>query len=83
MGDSPEDAAWKQDLKVQLLGGAPADGQATLVVHLHVVPHVVGAGNGSGVVYLQQTHKKTPNACFYGEKLRCREKRKTSLTVSV
>lgn len=50
----PENAAWEEDLVVQLLRGAPLDHRALLIVHFHVLPYVVGGRNRTHVVDLQR-----------------------------
>lgn len=59
MLDWPQNTAWEQDLIVQLLGGPTFDYGALLVIHVDVVPHVVGGGNRTDVVDLQPTTAET------------------------
>lgn len=59
MRHTPEDAAWEQDLIVQLLGGSSTDGHTLLIVHLNMVPHVVGGGNWADMIYLQHRQRES------------------------
>lgn len=55
----PEYTAREQDLIVHLLWGHSTDGHTLLIIHLHMVPYIVGGGNRSNMVYLQQRDKES------------------------
>lgn len=55
----PEDTAWEQDLIVQLLGRTSTDSHTLLVIHLNMVPHVVGGRYRADMVDLKHRQKES------------------------